>query len=88
VARSYIVGATASGMPLDALVDVRRRVRAAWGTARADLLPGDIVLVKGRDTERLERVSRALQGRTVRCEIETCHIRGVQCDSCPRLENG
>ena len=53
-----------------------------------DLAPGDVVLVKGRDTERLDRVALALQGRQVRCAIEFCDLRGVRCETCPKLETG
>ena len=84
----YAAGATAAGMPRTALVDAKRGVRAAWEAVQADLAPGDIVLVKGRDTERLDRVALALQGRTVGCEIEFCDLRGVRCETCPRLETG
>ena len=64
----YAAGAAAAGMPRDALVDAGRDVRGAVEAVRADLGPGDVVLVKGRDTERLDRVGLALQGREVRCD--------------------
>ncbi|HEX6015342.1 MAG TPA: hypothetical protein VFY87_26795 [Geminicoccaceae bacterium] len=86
--RRYAAGATAAGMPREALLDARRDVRAAWEAVRADLRPGDVVLVKGRDTERLDRVALALQGRPVRCTIEFCDLRGVRCQTCPMLEAG
>lgn len=28
------------------------------------------------------------QGRTVRCDIRSCHLRAVTCDACPMLERG
>ena len=52
-----------------------------------DLGPGDVVLVKGRDTQRLSRISLALAGRTVRCDIPRCHAP-VDCEECPMLERG
>jgi UDP-N-acetylmuramoyl-tripeptide--D-alanyl-D-alanine ligase len=84
----YAAGATAAGLSRAALVDAKRDVRAAWEAVQADLGPGDIVLVKGRDTERLDRVALALQGRPVRCTIEFCDLRGVRCQTCPKLETG
>jgi hypothetical protein len=54
----------------------------------ADPGPGDVVLGKGRGTERLDQVSLALQGRDVRCEIEFCDIKGMRCESCAILEPG
>jgi hypothetical protein len=84
----YAAGAAAAGMPRDALVNAGRDVRAAWEAVRADLRPGDVVLVKGRDTERLDRVALALQGRPVRCTVEFCDLRGARCATCPVLETG
>jgi UDP-N-acetylmuramoyl-tripeptide--D-alanyl-D-alanine ligase len=84
----YAAGAKAAGMAPAALVDAKRDVRAAWQAASSGLGPGDVVLVKGRDTERLDRVALALQGRAVRCEIEFCNLKGVRCATCPMLETG
>ena len=50
-----------------------------------DLRPGDVVLIKGRDTQRLDRVALALMGRQVRCELKSCDAE-VECESCPMLE--
>jgi UDP-N-acetylmuramoyl-tripeptide--D-alanyl-D-alanine ligase len=86
--RRYAVGATAAGMPRAALVDARGGVRAAWEAVRAELRPGDVVLVKGRITERLDRVALALQGRDVRCAIESCKLNEMRCEDCPKLATG
>ena len=77
-----------AGLSRSALVDVRRDVKGAWEAVRADLRPGDVVLVKGRDTERLDRIGLALQGHDVRCTIDFCYLRGVRCEACPKLETG
>lgn len=84
----YAAGARAAGMPRSALVDGHRDLRGVWEAVRADLQPGDVVLVKGRDTERLDRVGLALQGRDVRCTIAFCDLRGIRCEACPKLETG
>jgi UDP-N-acetylmuramyl pentapeptide synthase len=84
----YAAGAVAAGMPRTALVEAKRDLRAAWEAVQTDLVPGDVVLVKGRDTERLDRVALALQGRPVRCTIEFCDLRGLRCETCPKLETG
>lgn len=52
------------------------------------LQPGDVVLVKGRDTQRLDRISLALQGENVKCDIRFCDARVYRCDSCPMLRAG
>ena len=86
--KRYQAGAARAGMARSALVHAGHSLRKAWELAGADLGPGDVVLVKGRDTERLDRVSLAPQGCTVRCEIEFCDIKGMRCEVCPMLETG
>jgi hypothetical protein len=53
-----------------------------------DLGTGDVVLIKGRDTQRLDRVALALMGRAVRCDIAFCNAMPMRCASCPMLERG
>ena len=65
-----------------------RTPQAIAAELSALLEPGDVVLLKGRDTERLARVALILQGRTVRCDIRECTLRTVACDSCAMLESG
>lgn len=55
---------------------------------RANLMPGDVVLVKGRDTQRMERISLALEGRQVRCRVTFCATKAVRCADCPMLDRG
>jgi UDP-N-acetylmuramoyl-tripeptide--D-alanyl-D-alanine ligase len=53
----------------------------------AMIRPGDVVLVKGRSTQRLARISLALMGRAVRCRVQFCQAVG-DCVTCPRLVRG
>jgi UDP-N-acetylmuramoyl-tripeptide--D-alanyl-D-alanine ligase len=53
--------------------------------AALDLGPGDVVLVKGRDTQRLARISLALQGQRVTCDLSICGSRYSDCAHCPSL---
>jgi hypothetical protein len=54
-----------------------------------DLRPGDVVLIKGRGAQRLERVVLALQGRLVRCAVATCPFSAkTRCRRCRMLERG
>jgi UDP-N-acetylmuramoyl-tripeptide--D-alanyl-D-alanine ligase len=85
--RSYAVGATGAGLPRAALVHVLG-VDEAVEAVRADLRPGDVVLVKGRDTQRLDRVALALQGRAIGCRIDFCRLTTTRCEGCPMLELG
>jgi UDP-N-acetylmuramoyl-tripeptide--D-alanyl-D-alanine ligase len=80
-------GARAAGMPRDAIVNARRSAAAATALLRAELEPGDVVLLKGRDTERLERVSLALTGHDVRCALVRCDAK-LRCHVCPMLARG
>jgi UDP-N-acetylmuramoyl-tripeptide--D-alanyl-D-alanine ligase len=84
----YASGARRAGMPGPALLDAGRSVARAVELVEEDLGPGDVVLIKGRDNQRLERISLALEGRTVRCELRVCPLKGVSCDRCPMLERG
>lgn len=52
------------------------------------LAAGDVVLVKGRETQRLTRVVLALAGRTVGCRVEACRMHLTFCDRCPLLAAG
>jgi UDP-N-acetylmuramyl pentapeptide synthase len=86
--KSYAAGVRRSGFPPPALVNAGNDVLKAAKELKDDLGPGDVVLVKGRDIQRLDRVWLALAGRTVRCDIDDCDSRAVTCESCPMLERG
>jgi UDP-N-acetylmuramoyl-tripeptide--D-alanyl-D-alanine ligase len=86
--RRYRTGATRSGMPASALTGVGHRVLDAVELLRSELGPGDVVLIKGRDNQRLDRIALALAGRNVRCIIPDCRLKRPRCDSCPMLETG
>lgn len=84
----YRSGARRAGMPSAWTVDAGRSPRRAAELLAATIEPGDVVLVKGRDTQKLDRVRLILSGRDVRCDIAFCNVRTVQCESCPMLERG
>ncbi|MGD2128473.1 MAG: UDP-N-acetylmuramoyl-tripeptide--D-alanyl-D-alanine ligase [Lysobacterales bacterium] len=84
----YSAGARRAGFPKSAMRDAGGSVHKAAECLRNELRPGDTVLLKGRDTQRLERISLILEGRTVRCDIEFCDTRVVSCRNCPMLERG
>ena len=59
----------------------------------ARVRPGDVVLLKGRDTQRLDRIALKLLGRDVRCTRVHCDLNGFsangeRCAVCPALEVG
>jgi UDP-N-acetylmuramoyl-tripeptide--D-alanyl-D-alanine ligase len=83
---SVVSGAVEAGMPRSALTHVGSSVGDAVELLQKELAPGDAVLIKGRTTQRLERVSLALSGRTVRCPARVCQVSlGTQCAACPML---
>jgi UDP-N-acetylmuramoyl-tripeptide--D-alanyl-D-alanine ligase len=83
----FATGVKRGGAARDGLINAGNSVCKAIEAVREDLGPGDVVLVKGRDNQRLERVSLALTGRTVRCDISFCQAK-VRCEKCPMLERG
>ncbi|MGZ4462960.1 MAG: Mur ligase family protein [Gaiellaceae bacterium] len=85
--QAYSIGARRAGMPSERLIDAGTDPLAAARLLADRLGPGDVVLVKGRDTQRLERVSLALMGRPVRCAIPHCRAL-ARCEACPMLERG
>jgi UDP-N-acetylmuramoyl-tripeptide--D-alanyl-D-alanine ligase len=84
---SFAAGAKRGGLARAGLINAQNSVCKAVDAVREKLGPGDVVLVKGRDNQRLERVSLALMGRTVRCDIDFCKAT-VRCERCPMLERG
>lgn len=81
------VGARRAGMPADALIDAGRTVQRAAAVLRDLLEPGDVVLLKGRDTQRLERIHLLLTGHEVGCAITYCDAK-VRCNVCPMRVRG
>lgn len=84
----YAAGAAAAGMPRSAMVDAGGSVLEATRQLRDHMREGDLVLIKGRDTQRLERIACAIEGRQVRCDIGFCPTRLTSCSRCPMLTRG
>lgn len=87
VHRLVRVGAERAGMERDRVLRARNP-REAVEALPPDLGPGDVVLLKGRGTQHLERVAIALQGHPVRCNLEMCKVKRDGCWTCPMLERG
>lgn len=75
-------------MSADALSDSGNDFRRVVEVLQLELASGDVVLIKGRDTQRLDRIACALEGRDVRCEIRFCQLHQFRCHQCPMLERG
>ena len=84
----YWSGAHHAGMSREAFVDAGRTVHDAAEALRPILQPGDVLLIKGRGGEKLDRVRLLLEGRKVGCAIRYCSFRTIECADCPMLERG
>lgn len=61
---------------------------ASYRLLAGELRSGDVVLLKGRRTQRLERLLLALQGVEVRCRVAACKCSVRTCRPCPMLKSG
>jgi UDP-N-acetylmuramyl pentapeptide synthase len=60
----------------------------AYQMLKNELVQGDVVLIKGRRTQRLDRLILALQGMEVGCRVSSCKSSIKTCDTCPMLKRG
>ncbi len=86
--KEYKGGLRQGGLPSECVRDVGSDYRKAVEILRAELRPGDVVLIKGRSDQRLERIGLALEGKTVCCPRISCHFRMTRCESCSLLAAG
>lgn len=82
----YRAGATQNGMDRNDIV--QSTLQESSERLAAELRAGDVLLIKGRDTQRLERVKLGLLGRRVGCDLRYCDLRPQRCDECVLLERG
>jgi UDP-N-acetylmuramoyl-tripeptide--D-alanyl-D-alanine ligase len=60
-------------------------VAAAAAALRDELRPGTVILIKGRHSQKLERIAFLLRGESVDCQLVLCPLRGLRCALCPHL---
>ncbi|HEX8013144.1 MAG TPA: UDP-N-acetylmuramoyl-tripeptide--D-alanyl-D-alanine ligase [Casimicrobiaceae bacterium] len=85
---AYSSGARRGGMPKSSIIDGGRTPQQAAEALGKLLQPGDVVLIKGRNTQMLDRIRLILQGRRVGCNITFCNVHTLYCNDCPMLERG
>jgi len=83
--RAISTGARQSGLPLPSYSYAGRDVLSALELLRADLRDGDVVLIKGRMSQKMERIALGLLGRQVRCRRPECKYKMIRCSRCPAL---
>lgn len=83
----YTSGLKRAGMPQEKIIYAGQNVSNVVKLLSEELRHGDVVLIKGRGTQRLDRVALSLMGKTVRCDISFCKAE-VRCERCPMLERG
>ena len=86
--QDYVTGTKRGGLALASIVKVHRNVFKVVELLREDLRLGDVILIKGRGNQQLDRITLALSGKTVRCNISFCNVRTLRCEDCPMLGRG
>jgi UDP-N-acetylmuramoyl-tripeptide--D-alanyl-D-alanine ligase len=81
-AHRWLPGLLAGGMSRDKIACNLRTLDDATARLRQELRTGDVVLIKGRQAEHLERVALALAGRPVACTLRTCESVNLSCERC------
>lgn len=82
--RSLAAGFAASGRLRGDAIHLRDGVGEAARVLGKELRSGDVVLIKGRSTQHLERLALALTGTTLRCGVRLCRLRR-DCSDCPEV---
>jgi UDP-N-acetylmuramyl pentapeptide synthase len=82
---SMMGGARAEGMSRQQIVHAGKSPRRAADLVQKDLNAGDVVLIKGRRIQHLERVAFHLAGLPIHCDIETCRLI-TGCAACPLMK--
>ncbi|MGD9675879.1 MAG: Mur ligase family protein [Candidatus Bipolaricaulia bacterium] len=75
-------GTAAAGLARQELFNIRGEPRHVAKILASELGPDDLVLIKGRSTEHLERIVLELTGRGVDCVLRLCRRRH-DCATCP-----
>jgi UDP-N-acetylmuramyl pentapeptide synthase len=83
--RALASGAAQAGMPRENIVKAGSGATSAIEPLMGVAGAGDVILIKGRGSQRLERIALALQGWTVGCAVQKCGISGLPCSRCPHL---
>jgi len=81
----YRAGLLKGGFPRSSIVYAQDSPLKAASYLQGTLGLDDVILLKGRDNQRLERVALALMGKTVQCERDICYLKSGRCEDCSKL---
>lgn len=88
IVKKIMQGAEKSGMEKNKIIRISENPLSVIPLLPRDLGKGDLILVKGRNNQRLARITLALTGKKIACLIPACPTRLHFCDDCPWLETG
>jgi UDP-N-acetylmuramoyl-tripeptide--D-alanyl-D-alanine ligase len=77
-------GMIPGGLSRESLHNLRNAPQAIADFLGSELRPNDVVLIKGRSTQHLERILLILSGSNVACSAEAC-LRRHDCATCALL---
>ena len=87
--KQYKAGAVGAGASKDILIHFKREeISGLIEILKKNTKSDDVVLIKGRLSQRLCRIAFALQGMTVQCMIGECDASSTDCYNCPMLKKG
>jgi hypothetical protein len=81
----YRSGLNRGGFPKASVINAKRSALKAAEAVQSMAGPGDVVLIKGKDIQRLERTAFALMGKSVRCDLIYCHRKASRCAHCQHI---
>jgi len=73
---------------LDSIIYPAKSINHAIEISQDILKSGDLVLLKGRGSQKLQRIVLGLEGRSVQCGLKECKTKITTCRNCPMLEKG
>jgi len=85
--RPLRAAAVSAGMDFDSIVFLDSDLDLAFNTLKQDLLPGDVLLLKGRQNNKIQRLTLMLMGHEVTCRVRYCDLKPTSCLDCPFVNN-
>lgn len=86
--KKFRSGARKSGLDADDFLCLGPSVLGALERIRTLVRPTDLILVKGRNSQKLDRIVVGLRDMTVRCNLRYCGRPTSECRKCPMLAVG